>query len=236
VKIGGEVEGLKPGMTAEIEVLVADLPDVLTVPVTCVVEQGGKHYSWAVVGDKYERRPVILGMTNDKLIEIKDGLKEGDVVLINPRAIVEEARKEGPKITPEAVDPKTKFGGAALKTETNGLKNGTNGEKKVAKDDTSAGGEASGNWGAGGQPKSAGSFKPPTVADIMKQDKDGDGKISKDEASDRQKERWDQIDTDGDGFISDTEAKAMVNRFNERMRQFQQQGGGGPSTTPGGGQ
>ncbi len=42
VKIGGEADGLKPAMTAEVEVLIADLTDVLTVPVSCVVEQGGK--------------------------------------------------------------------------------------------------------------------------------------------------------------------------------------------------
>ena len=172
--------------------------------------------------NKFERRTLVVGMTNDKLFEIKDGLKDGDVVLLNPKAMVEEARKEEPRTgTPEA-DSKKKFGSAALKTESTATKN-VDGEKKVTKDDKSA---------AGG-----GGFKPPTVADIMKQDKDSDGKISKDEASDRQKDRWDQNDTDGDGFISRAEAKAMVDRMNETIRQRQQQGGGGPGgapTAPGG--
>ena len=66
----------------------------------------------------------------------------------------------------------------------------------------------------------------------MKQDTDGDGKISKDEASDRQRERWDQNDTDADGFISREEAKAMVDRINQMMRQFQQQQGGSPGGAP----
>ncbi len=242
VKIDGEAEGLKPAMTAEVEVLIADLADVLTVPVSCIVEQGGQFNAWVVNGPKkFERRTLVVGMTNDKLFEIKDGLKDGDVVLLNPKAMVEEARKEEPRTGTAEADSKKKFGSAALKTDPNAPKNGNGGEKKVAKDGQPAGGETSGNATSpgGGQPRSGGGggFKLPTVADIMKQDKDGDGKISKDEASDRQKDRWDQYDTDADGFISRAEATAMVDRMNEMIRQRQQQGAGGPGgppTAPGG--
>lgn len=95
IKIDGDTEGLKLAMTASVELLVADLPDVLTIPVNCVVEKSGKLYVW-VVGGKgtYERRTLVVGLTNDKLLEIKDGIKEGDAVLVNPRAIVAAARRE----------------------------------------------------------------------------------------------------------------------------------------------
>ena len=43
VKIDGQPEGLRPGMTAEVEILVAHLKDVLTLPVAAVVEQRGKY-------------------------------------------------------------------------------------------------------------------------------------------------------------------------------------------------
>ena len=239
VKIGGEADGLKPAMTAEVEVLIADLNDILTVPVSCVVEQGGKFNAWAVNGpNKFERRPLTVGLTNDKVFEIKDGLKDGDVVLLNPKAMVEEARKEEPRTGPLEEDPNKKFGAAALKSDPNGSeKKGTGGEKKVAKDDKPAG--TDGNAPAatsGGQPKSAGGFKMPTVADIMKQDTDGDGKISKDEADDRMKSRWDQNDTNADGFIDRQEAKEMVDRIAKFIKSMQNGGGGpgGPPAGPGG--
>ena len=240
VKIDGEAEGLKPAMTAEVEVLVADLVDVFTVPVSCIVEQGGKFNAWVVTGlNKFERRPLVVGMTNDKLFEIKDGLRDGDVVLLNPRAVVDEARKEEPRTGAPDTDPKKKFGGAALKTEASAPKNGSTGddksEKKVATDDKPAAGDAPKTSGgpAGGAPRSGPPFKMQTVTEIMKQDKDGDGKISKDEADDRTKARWEQNDTNGDGFVDRQEAKEMVDRIAAYMKQLQQNGGGAPAG-PGG--
>jgi multidrug efflux pump subunit AcrA (membrane-fusion protein) len=77
VSITGEPGSLKPGMTAEVEILIADLPDVFAVPISAVVEQRGKFYAWVdKSGSEPERRPLVIGLTNDKLIEIKDGLKE----------------------------------------------------------------------------------------------------------------------------------------------------------------
>lgn len=235
VKIGGEADGLKPAMTAEVTVLIADLEDILTVPVSCVVEQGGKFNAWVVNGpNKFERRPLTVGVTNDKVFEIKDGLKEGDVVLLNPKAMVEEARKEEPRNGPQEGDPNKKFGGAALKSEANGSEKKSNGgEKKIAKDDKPLTAEANPPATASsGQPKAAGGFKMPTVAEIMKQDTDGDGKISKNEASEQLKSRWEQNDTNGDGFMDRKEAKEMVDRIAKFMNE--RQGGGGGPVGPGG--
>src|SRR5205085_1580014 len=85
---------LKPGMTAVVEILIDDRNNVLTVPVEAVVEQGGKFYSWIVSGPRTERRPLVLGVTNNRFIEVRDGLADGERVLRNPRAVVPEAREE----------------------------------------------------------------------------------------------------------------------------------------------
>lgn len=229
VKIDGEAEGLKPAMTAEVEVLIADLTDVLTVPVSCVVEQGGKFNAWVVNGPgKFERRPLTVGLTNDRVFEIKDGLKEGDVVLLNPKAMVEEARKEEPRNGTQDADPNKKFGAASLKTESNGSKKeSSGGEKKVAKEDAPEGGDA------GGAKKSSGTRRPPSVSDFMKNDADKDGKISKSEAPEPMQRFFDNNDADKDGFLDGTEVKAMV----DRMKAFMSRppdGAGGPPAAPGG--
>ena len=63
-------------------------------PVQSVVEIGGKFSCWVKTPGGIEKRPVVLGMSNNTRIEIKDGLTEGEQVLLNPRAVVPEAREE----------------------------------------------------------------------------------------------------------------------------------------------
>ncbi len=215
VKIDGVAEGLKPGMTAEVEVLVADLADVLAVPVSCTKELGNKTFVWVAGTNKHEQREVVTGQTNDKMVEIREGLKEGDVVMLNVKELYDEAIKEQAKRMPEAVDAEAKFGRSALKVDPNAPKNG--GDRKAA------GPNAAGASGGG--------FKL-TVPEIMKQDKDKDGKISQDEANEQLKKGWSQNDTNGDNFLDRDEVKAMVERFAKKMREKQQNGG--PPTGPGG--
>jgi hypothetical protein len=52
-------------------------------------------------------------LANNTRIEIKDGLAEGERVLLNPRAVVAEAREESK--AEQAVDVKAKFGGDQAK-------------------------------------------------------------------------------------------------------------------------
>ena len=40
-----------------------------------------------------EKRPLLLGLSNDKFVEVKDGLAEDDKVILNPRAVIEDARR-----------------------------------------------------------------------------------------------------------------------------------------------
>jgi multidrug efflux pump subunit AcrA (membrane-fusion protein) len=109
VKIDGNPDGLKPGMTAEVEILVAHLKDVTSLPVSAVVEQRGQFFCWVKGPDgSPQRRPLILGLSNDQFVEIKDGVAEGDEVIRNPRALVEDARDETLEV--EDVDVTDKFG------------------------------------------------------------------------------------------------------------------------------
>ena len=53
-------------------------------------------------------------------------------------------------------------------------------------------------------------------------DKDGDGKISKEEAPEAMKERFERMDRNGDGFIDKDEQEAVMNFIRQRV----QDGGG----------
>ncbi|NJN14614.1 MAG: hypothetical protein HC813_03055, partial [Planctomycetes bacterium] len=51
---------------------------------------------------------------------------------------------------------------------------------------------------------------------LARLDLDQDGKISREEAPERMKERFDEMDTDGDGFIDADEQKALRERVRGR--------------------
>lgn len=117
VTIDEVVDSLKPGMSAKVEIIVARLEDVLSVPIQAVSMREGREVCYVVHSREVEVRPVEIGISNDKFVEIKGGLEEGEKVLLLPpttasgrerRAgpVEEKERKEvplafGPDRTPE---------------------------------------------------------------------------------------------------------------------------------------
>ena len=87
-------EGLKPGMSAEVVVLIERHEHVLTIPVTAVVETAQGDFCWVQTTQGFERRLLQLGDTDDTFLVVEGGLQEGDEVVINPLAYVEEAQSE----------------------------------------------------------------------------------------------------------------------------------------------
>jgi multidrug efflux pump subunit AcrA (membrane-fusion protein) len=86
VRIAGEPEQLKPGKTAELRILADERKNVLMVPVQCVVQHGTCNYAWVKTPVAIQRRELLLGAKNDTSVEILDGLREGELVLLTPRA------------------------------------------------------------------------------------------------------------------------------------------------------
>lgn len=86
-----QVDGLKPGMTAEVTIHVDGMADVLTVPMQAVVggaELGAKRHVWVKTAEGgYDKKEVTLGLYNDRMVEVRDGLAEGDEVVINPKVL-----------------------------------------------------------------------------------------------------------------------------------------------------
>jgi RND family efflux transporter MFP subunit len=94
VSIDQGLPGLRPGMSAQVEILVTELDNVLSVPVQAVLEYGNKdHIAVRTPKGEYERRVVNLGISNDRLIEVKDGLKTGDIIALNPTSLMSEEEK-----------------------------------------------------------------------------------------------------------------------------------------------
>ncbi|MCF7974452.1 MAG: hypothetical protein K9N55_11595 [Phycisphaerae bacterium] len=86
------VEGLKPGMSAEVEVIIAQHEDVLLVPVSTVVETPQGAFCWISTTEGLQKRSLQLGDTNDAFIAVEAGLQEGDEVVLDPLASIQEAQ------------------------------------------------------------------------------------------------------------------------------------------------
>lgn len=91
VTIDGNTEELRPGFTAEVEIITADLKDVVAVPVAAVIQQDDAFVCAVRTAGGIERRPVRLGQGNDRYVEILSGLEAGEAVLLNPRLALGEA-------------------------------------------------------------------------------------------------------------------------------------------------
>ncbi|MDB4338820.1 hypothetical protein OAA19_01795 [Rubripirellula sp.] len=86
--------GLKPGMSAEIEVVLAVHENVLLLPVAAVVETEEGRFCWIATETLPEKRSLKLGDSNDIFIEVLSGIDEGDQVILNPTALIDEAAED----------------------------------------------------------------------------------------------------------------------------------------------
>ena len=77
-------KGVRPGMSAEVEVVIARYENVLTIPVAAIVELDDSQFCWVKTADGTMRRPLVLGDSNDVFTVVEKGLKEGDEVILNP--------------------------------------------------------------------------------------------------------------------------------------------------------
>ena len=79
---------LRPGMTARVDILVERLENVLYVPLEGVFEKSGQKICHLVQGQTAVERPVQVGVLNQDVIQITDGLNEGDsIYLQDPTAL-----------------------------------------------------------------------------------------------------------------------------------------------------
>jgi multidrug resistance efflux pump len=84
IKIDGTHEWLRPGMSAQVEILVNRLEDVIYVPLQAVTYLGDQRVVYVSNGGRPERREVQTGAFSEQFIEIVSGLREGEELLLLP--------------------------------------------------------------------------------------------------------------------------------------------------------
>ncbi len=90
--ISGDEEGLLLGLSGDAEIIFEEKKDILLVPLDAVFSENGKDFVFVVEGEKLIKREVRLGLENEDLVEVVEGLREGEEVVAER---LEEVKKGG---------------------------------------------------------------------------------------------------------------------------------------------
>jgi HlyD family secretion protein len=88
IKLDKFPTGLKPGMTAIVDITTQRTPGALVIPAGAWVVERGRGICYVARGDHFERREIKLGQATRELLEVIEGLAEGESVLTNPTQVL----------------------------------------------------------------------------------------------------------------------------------------------------
>ncbi len=87
---------LKPGMNADVMIVVNERSDSLFLPIQSVYNHQGQHYVCLRTQDGPVARPVQVGPNNEKHVVLLDGVQADQEVVMNPRPFLEDLLSEAP--------------------------------------------------------------------------------------------------------------------------------------------
>jgi membrane fusion protein (multidrug efflux system) len=73
---------LRPGMFVEVTMISERREEVAVVPREAVTERGGRKVVFVLKGQRVERREVALGLGDDEIVEIRQGVEAGERVVV----------------------------------------------------------------------------------------------------------------------------------------------------------
>jgi HlyD family secretion protein len=229
VSLEGAGSSIKPGMSARVEILIAQLNDVVTIPVQCVTNRSGGKVCYVMEGGQPKEHTIQTGAFNDRFVEVVEGLQEGQQVLLNPPRLMAETVK----VAASEQKPDGAAGTATAQAQTIPSPAGEDAALSLAASENTAqqsqvpaaegrglqdaSGRRRSQRPEGGQRPSAG---PSDMSDRFRDmDANGDGKISlADEAPEQARAFLGRMDTNQDGFIDTAEREAMANGMGQGRR------------------
>jgi len=199
VRLTNPPPGARPGLTAEVRIHVEHLSGVLQVPVQALFEHGNAEY--AVFRDAEEgwvARPVQIGSTNDKFVVIRDGLAEGQEIVLNAAAF--RSKVKLPELPAEKAAPQVAVDKSKLPQgpQRGGLSEAAPVKQvKIALSDPNS---------------------TAVIQRLLKQfDKDKDGRIALSHLPDSLRAQLKTGDANRDGQIDRTELSAILGRITARQ-------------------
>jgi len=100
VKVDKPERYLKPGMSAEVEILAAERKGVLLVPQSLLREKDGESYLRVKRGVTFEPVEVKVGLITEESVEITAGVKEGEEILLGENNKLPSSIEQGGSLMP----------------------------------------------------------------------------------------------------------------------------------------
>lgn len=95
-------DGLVPGMTVDVQIIVAEAPDTLQVPVEAIFYQNGAPFVYRIDDGRARVTPVQLGLSSTTATAITSGLDDGALVVTGQAAGLENGMRVEVRRTDEA--------------------------------------------------------------------------------------------------------------------------------------
>lgn len=75
-------EGLKPAMSSNNNIVLANVDNVISVPLISVFKENGVKYVYLKTPDSIKKQEIKTGFENEQSVLVEEGLKEGDLLLL----------------------------------------------------------------------------------------------------------------------------------------------------------
>ena len=80
-------------MFAEVKLLLDNAADVIAVPISAVIDEGGRKHVYVLKGGTAEKREVTTGIFDDANIVITKGLSEKEAVIVKGQELIQDGSK-----------------------------------------------------------------------------------------------------------------------------------------------
>ncbi len=101
VTIDQDVDGIKPGLTAVVEIDLGRLTNVLCAPIQAIVQRGEATFCYVSRNGDVVKCPVEVGRMNEKYVEIRKGLAAGDRIVVDPTSILDADLERNRVVAPD---------------------------------------------------------------------------------------------------------------------------------------
>jgi len=93
LEVGNKSEEILPGMFARVEIIKQEFPDALAIPLYAVISRDNKHYVYLEENNAAKRQEVKLGILDGWQVQITEGLRPGEkVIVVGQRSVDEDQR------------------------------------------------------------------------------------------------------------------------------------------------
>ena len=88
---------LRPGLLADVEIIVEKMPSALYVPAQAIFEKEGKPIVYVEKNKKFEPRPIQIAKRSESTMVLAGGVQPGEVVALADPFARKQSKKEGDK-------------------------------------------------------------------------------------------------------------------------------------------